>query len=181
MDCTRVRDLLPDYSVEILDARAQQAVKAHLDGCEACREELRIQDAVVSLVEEYGVRQPPAGLFNGVRNRIESGELVRERRPWWGWLTTGPARMSAMGLAVASLAVELFLPAGPSSHPEGSRDWLPVFPGAGSTTSALAVSVRQHAMSAADGPLADRVAWEAVAQLASQEREGEKGKAPKLQ
>ena len=86
MTCSRIRDLLPDYSVEILDARTYTLVDGHLRECAACRAELRAQDDVMALVEQFGVRQPPVGLFNGVRNRIESPGLTRERPAWWSWL-----------------------------------------------------------------------------------------------
>src|SRR5438045_3465985 len=97
MDCSRVRDLLPDYSVEILDGRTRAAVERHLEVCAGCRAERRAQDDVMGLVEQFGARQPPPGLFNAVRNRIEGGDLVRERPAWWAWLYSRPARVLGMG------------------------------------------------------------------------------------
>jgi len=178
MDCSRVRDLLPDYSVEILDARTRAQVERHLAACVACHEELRAEDDVMALVEQFGVRQPPAGLFNAVRNRIEAGDLVREQPAWWSWFYTRPARAFAMGTAVAALALALFLPTGPGGT--GSLGRLPVNEtiSSGPTSTALAGSIRQHAMAAGEGPLADRVAWEAMAQLAVQ---GQENRAPGVQ
>jgi putative zinc finger protein len=173
MICSRVRDLLPDYSVELLDARAHREVETHLAMCEECRRELKLLDQVVSLVEAHGVRQPPVGLFNGVRNRIESGAVVRERAPWWAWFYTGPARAAAMGMAVAALALGIFLPTNPGPDLSGIRPPTDPTVTPGRPSSALVSSVRQHAMSAAEGPLADRVAWEAMAQLVTQEKEAE--------
>lgn len=177
MNCSRIQDLLADYSVEILDARTHQTVEGHLAACVACRKELQVMDAVVALVEEQGVRQPPVGLFNGVRNRIESGAIERERPAWWAWLSTGPARALAMGGAMAAVALGLLMPTG--SHYAG-----PVLPdihaqpGGGSAVASgeLAGSIRQHALSAAEGPLTDRVAWEAMAQLVSQDGSGDRAR-----
>ena len=165
MNCNRVRDLLPDYSMDMLEGRERHDVQAHLAACEECRTELRAQDAVVALIEEHGARQPPPGLFNGVRNAIASGTVVRERAPWWSFIYTGPARAAAMSLALGALALGIFFPVG-SPVPVGG-DLLPlhISDGAPVQTTALASSIRQHAMSATEGPLADRVAWEAMAQL----------------
>jgi hypothetical protein len=171
MNCNRVRDLLPDYSMDMLDGRERQDVQSHLTGCEDCRTELRAQDAVIALIEEHGARQPPPGLFNGVRNAIESGVVVREKAPWWAWIYTGPARAGAMSLALGALALGIFLPVGSPVSTQSLP--LHIHEGPAITTTALASSIRQHAMSAAEGPLADRVAWEAMAQLVAQDDERE--------
>ena len=170
MNCTRIQDMLPDYSVEMLDARTHWAVQAHLSGCEACRLELRAQDAAMALVEQYGALEPPVGLFNGVRNRIEAGDFERQQPAWWAWFYTKPARVGAMSVAMAAVALGLVLPTG---GPQTPTDWLVLHPSQGPavTNSALASSIRQHAMSSTEGPLADRVAWEAMAQLVTQDRE----------
>ncbi len=171
MNCSRVQDLLPDYSVEMLDSRTQLAVREHLAGCDACREELRALENVVVLVEQYGERQPPPGLFNAVRNRIEAGDFVRERPAWWAFLNTRPARVAGMGLAMAAVAAVAVLPVG---GPPQMPDRLAVHPSAGApvTSTALASSIRQHAMSAVEGPVTERVAWEAMAQLVTLDEKG---------
>lgn len=167
MDCSQVRDLLPDYSVEMLADRQRLAIDQHLGGCAECRAELRALDAVGDLVAEFGVRTPPPGLFNAVRNQIESG-VVQERPAWWAFLLSRPARAGAMGLAMASVALGLLMPVGQAPIPT-----IDVHPGNGPgvANSALAQSIRQHAISAAEGPLSDRVAWEAVAQLVTQDKD----------
>jgi hypothetical protein len=173
MNCERIRNLLPDYSVEILDGRTHQAVRQHLTQCADCRAEQRALDDAVALVEQYGVRQPPPGLFNAVRNRIEAGDLVRERPVWWAWFNTGPARAAAMGMAMAAVAVGLILPTGGPMITH--NPYLDVHATAGMpvTSNALASSIRQHAMSSVEGPLTDRVAWEAMAQLVTLNDEAE--------
>jgi predicted anti-sigma-YlaC factor YlaD len=174
MNCSKIRDLLPDYSVEMLEGRARRMVQEHLAGCEGCREELRVQDSVMALVEQHGAHEPPPGLFNAVRNQIESGVVAQQRPAWWAWLYTGPARATGMGLAMAALAVSLLMP---SNGPSTPSELVPVHPtvsaSRGMATTALAGSIRQHAMSASEGPLADRVAWEAMAQIATQDNEKE--------
>jgi hypothetical protein len=176
MHCSRVRELLPDYSVELLGAAAQRAVDAHLALCDGCRRELRALDATMELVADQGFREPPAGLFNALRNRIEAGELVQERQPWWGFFSRKPVRVLAMGFAMATVAVAFLLPIAqgpglppsPGLHPAGVM-------GAASARGPLANSIRAHAQAAAESPLADRVALEAMAQLAAPERDEASG------
>jgi predicted anti-sigma-YlaC factor YlaD len=166
MDCSGIRDLLPDYSVQMLSRRTHREVEEHLSACAGCRRELEIMDSVVDLIEAHGSLEPPVGLFNGVRNRIESGVVTRERPPWWALFFTVPARAAAMGLAMAAVAFGLWMPASnPTQSPAlamDGTDQLRV------SSSELGNSIRQHAMTAAEGPLSDRVAWEAMAQLVSQ-------------
>ena len=168
MDCTRVRDLLPDYSVEMLDGRMRTAVAEHLAVCADCRRELALQESVMTLVEAQGFREPPPGLFNAVRNHIEAGGVAQDARPWWSFVYNRPARALAMSMAVGALALGILLPVNNPRIPSGTIHSAPLIRG-NTASSELANSIRQHAMSASDGPLADRVAWEAMAQLVTQE------------
>jgi len=174
MNCRQVQDLLADYSVQVLEVRVHEHVEAHLAGCAPCREELRLLDATIALVETHGVRQPPPGLFNAVRNRIEAGDVRQEQPAWWlRWMNTTPARMSGMAVAAAALALGFLLPVGQSSLPPLDMFNGPAAGGGPVASNELGNSIRQHAMSHTEGPLADRVAWEAMAQLVSQdERRG---------
>jgi anti-sigma factor RsiW len=174
MICSRVQELLPDYSVELLSNREQQAVKAHLDGCPACSTELHAMESVVALVETYGVRQPPPGLFNAVRNRIEAGDVRQQRPFWWAFFSSGPARTAALGTAMAAVALGLVLPTGPNTALPPQPGLHTVIGGGMSASGELGGSIRRHALSAAEGPLADRVAWEAMVQLAEYPQ-GERG------
>src|SRR5207237_444026 len=115
---------------------------------------------VMALVEQFGARHPPAGLFNAVRNRIEAGDLVRERPAWWSWLYSRPARVLAMGTAVAALAFALFLPAG---GPNGAGVPAPIpindAGPSGPPSTALAGSIRQRITM--KGPQGNRIEVEA--------------------
>jgi len=176
MNCRRVQNLLPDYSVDALSERERRAVRTHLGDCDSCRAELRALEAAVALVEEHAGVNPPPGLFNAVRHEITRPEFRRDRPNILGWAQLRPVRALAMAGAVAALALSLFslqnAPPGPDvvdvpppiQVPEQSR-------------SAIAAVVRQHALSAAEGPLGDRVAWEAMAQLADLELRGDRATA----
>jgi len=172
MKCAEVQNLLPDYSVHLLDVPVHQSVEAHLQLCADCRRELAAQDAAMALVAEYGALEPPPGLFNAVRNRIEGGEFSRERPAWWAFLFTRPARVAAMGLAMGAVAFGLLAPIPQAESPVASRSIVLEEPATSARPLAmgsLASSIRQHALAAGQGSLADRVAWEAMAQLVSQE------------
>lgn len=174
--CARFRDMLPDYSVDMLDDRTQNLVSEHLAVCSDCRAELVIQESVMSLVETHGVREPPAGLFNAVRNQIETGNIAQASKPWWSFLWTAPVRGLALAGSAAVLIAGLMMPVTNPRIPEGSlHPTLDI--GKAAASSELANSIRQHAMSAAEGPLAERVAWEAMAQLAeTPDLDGDNGK-----
>jgi hypothetical protein len=174
--CARFQEMLPDYSVDMLDERTHNLVSEHLAVCSDCRAELVIQESVMSLVETHGVREPPPGLFNAVRNRIESAHIAQAAKPWWSFLWTAPVRGLALVGSAAVLVLGLMMPVSTPHIPEGSlHPSLDI--GRASASSELANSIRQHAMSAAEGPLAERVAWEAMAQLAeSPDLDGENGK-----
>jgi hypothetical protein len=165
MDCARLRNLLPDYGVDMLDDRTHNIVSEHLAVCSDCRAELELQESVMSLVETHGLREPPAGLFNAVRNQIETGHIAQAPKPWWSFLWSAPVRGMALAGSVAVLVAGLMMPVTNPHIPEGSlHPSLDI--GKVAQSSELANSIRQHAMSAAEGPLAERVAWEAMAQLA---------------
>lgn len=167
MDCTRVRDLLADYSVQILDGRTHRQVEGHLEFCADCKNELRVMDSVMVLVEEHGTLAPPPGLFNAVRNQIEAGQVTRQRPAWWAIFLTTPGRVAAMGMAMGAVALGLMMPTTSTSQTPLLDPHLPM---AGQVASGeLSSSIRQHAMAATEGPLADRVAWEAMAQIAAQQ------------
>lgn len=172
MKCPQVQDLLPDYAVNLLDGRTHREVETHLAACNECRTELEAQDAAMALVEQYGAAEPPVGLFNAVRNRIEAGDFERERPAWWAFLFTRPARVAAMGLAMSAVAFGLLAPTGPTVTPQEPTSIVLQAPSSAAdsvASSDITASIRQHALSAGQSTLPDRVAWEAMAQLVSQD------------
>lgn len=184
MNCKQTRDRLPDYSVGAAGARAAAEVELHLSECAECRRELDALNQVALLVEQHGAVDPPAGMFDAVRYSITSGQ-VRQDHPWWLVFFGRPARALAAGMAMASVALGLLAPVGgPRPLPQNALHPAPLYGGIGQAqaSSELANSIRQHAMSAGDGSLNDRVAWEAMAQIVSQPgaRGGRRGLEPGL-
>jgi predicted anti-sigma-YlaC factor YlaD len=106
MKCDDVRKLISEAPLG--DPRAS-GVEAHIANCPDCAAELRAMRKTVQLVESVEPIEPPAGLWNCVRNAI--GEPVQPR--------SAPARWNAVwqtGIACVALAA-LILFASPHQHP----------------------------------------------------------------
>ncbi len=156
MDCGQVQPRIADYSVGLLRARESERVQAHIDACAACAREWRELQAVMGLVEQFGPREPPPHLWNGVYNRI-TADATRERPGLWERLLGRPRGLiagTATGLAAAALAAVLMI--GPP------RGVAPSQPPIGPQTALL---VQQHSMLAGAEPFADEVGLEAYARL----------------
>lgn len=63
------RDDLAAFAIGALDAAEARAVRAHLDGCEACRAELRALDEVAFTIAATADRDVPAGLREAIVER----------------------------------------------------------------------------------------------------------------
>lgn len=148
--CQQVRELLADYRSGILSPRKAAWVEEHLAQCLACADELHVLDDVLALVDantpEY---EPPAGLWNGVYNRITSPPLTRH------WMSK-PIRAAGVGIAAVALAVTLIVSTGP-------RDANPPVRVASNIE-----YVQGHALYAGQAPLADRVSYLSVVAASSE-------------
>ena len=56
LSCNIIRDLLPLYAEELASGDSQEAVKAHLDGCEDCRRTYEKMKESVALFGVPGIR-----------------------------------------------------------------------------------------------------------------------------
>jgi predicted anti-sigma-YlaC factor YlaD len=76
MNCTDIRELLPDYLDLELEESDQHRVKAHLDGCEACRREVDIIAKTWDMLGELDEIEPNPFYVSRFFAR------VAEPRPW---------------------------------------------------------------------------------------------------
>jgi predicted anti-sigma-YlaC factor YlaD len=76
MNCTDIRHLLPVYLDGELEESEQRRVKAHLDGCEACRREADIIGKSWEMLGEMDEIEPNPFYVSRFFAR------VAERRPW---------------------------------------------------------------------------------------------------
>jgi anti-sigma-K factor RskA len=106
------RDLLPAYSLGILDEKEKESVRGHLAACRECRAELAaFRDVTGRLSAAIPHRDPPAGLGDRLMERISaSGAAVKphaqqhrtsSRFPWP--VLTGVAAMLAVALGAGNL------------------------------------------------------------------------------
>ena len=159
MECRQIQPIIADYSVGLLRAREQEQVEQHLAACAVCARELRQLEAVMSAVEQFGAKEPPPHLWNGIYNRITS-EAVQQRPGLWDWLLRGHRRLvagTATGLAAAALVAAFYFHK-PVTTP-------PVIWVEGKESGSTAVAMQRHAMLAGTDPFADEVGLEAYAQL----------------
>jgi len=156
-----VQDLLADYRTGILSSRKSAWVEEHIQQCTECAKELRLLDGVLALVDaNTSEQEPPAGLWNGVYNRITSPEAQRRTvvgglRQW----IAKPVQAAGVGIAALALAVGLFVGTGP-------RDVnTPMQMASGSEY------VQGHALYAGQAPLADRVSYITVVAASAESNE----------
>ncbi len=163
MDCRQVQPKITAYSVGLLRTREVEQMEGHLATCAECGREWRQLQAVLSLVERCGSREPPPHLWNGVYNRITAdAELAPAAPGFWERLRSIPGQLiagTATGLAAAALLCGLFFRP-PTAGSIGIRPTDPRW-----TSSQSATAVQQHAMLAGFEPLADEVGLEAYARL----------------
>ncbi|MBI3909339.1 MAG: zf-HC2 domain-containing protein [Armatimonadetes bacterium] len=159
MDCTRMVALIPDYSANALTARERGEVEDHLAACEPCRREVRRLEQVLALAEQYGALEPPAGMWNAIAARLTREPSRSGFHAFVDWLLGRRLRTAWAGAATIAAVAGLWLALRsgpvPPTGPNVPADF------------AIRAMIRQHALSSADSPLADRVAWEAVAELSA--------------
>lgn len=111
MRCQQTEKQLPEYLEGSLSPSAQEAVRRHLDECDRCRQAYRSLETL-SEWTQASVCLPaevPAGLLQGVRERIKKPSRSVRLRPWW-W-----QKAPVLAAALAVLIVASLLPRGPSA------------------------------------------------------------------
>ena len=72
MRCSKVRTLLDDHADGILPADRSSRVRAHLDTCTDCEQELELLRSVKAPLSAWGDLAPPPGCFDRILQRIEA-------------------------------------------------------------------------------------------------------------
>jgi anti-sigma factor RsiW len=159
MECIEVQNLLSEYSVGLIEGARKAAVEQHLSACLECSTELEKLNNVMLLVNDLGEVEPPAGLWNGVYNRITEPE---PRMGTWerigDWLH-GQRRTWSVGLATAALAIAIL--ASHVNHPGVEKSF------------AAQEYIQGHAIYATQDPLADQAALNTVAAVAYRDQVGD--------
>lgn len=159
MECIEVQNLLSEYSVGLIEGARKAGIEQHLSACPECAGELETLNNVMLLVDGLDAVEPPAGLWNGVFNRITEPEPhmgIWERIGSW---LHGRRRTWSVGLATAALAIAIL--ASHVHHPGVER------------TYAAEEYIQGHAIYATQDPLADQAALNTVAAVAYRDQVGE--------
>jgi anti-sigma factor RsiW len=171
-DCPNgdVRDALPDYLNDRLDAARRREVESHLTGCATCREELSLLRALRATV-----RRAPAFDADAIAASIPAYRAPARRR----WATSGRIAAAIVAIAVGGTSIVLLRdrpaagPVEPSRPiavaPEPSPDSTPLV----ATTSAeVPVAERVTSQPTAGGATAARelaIAGGSIADLSDRE------------
>ena len=117
MKCTKIKKLLPDYSVGALSEKKRGLVKEHIGNCPECMRELRYLNETASLLDSMPQEEPPDFLWEGVRSRIIQQEnqteslRVKSQSIWqniMGWLWEKRIPALATGLVALILVAGLY-------------------------------------------------------------------------
>lgn len=157
VECAKTRKALAGHSAGSLNWLARRRVTRHLAMCGECSAELGRLDAVMKLVESLGEREPPPGLWNGVYNRVSSGERSASRR-------TSARLVRGLALGAAALLLVLALAFG---RLKVNRPLQPA-------DDVVSEYVRGHAAASAGNLFADRFSLNAVSALAGPEHQPER-------
>ncbi len=160
MICQRARAILPDHLAGCLRGRLRREMEQHLQECSGCQAEAEIHQRVVALLRSYPSVDPPATLWNGVRQRIRQPEPRGHVWRRWFQVTFSKPLNVASGIAVTAALVAVLASPGPRG-PEGWQRPDPL-PEAASASGYL----HQQALIDARDPLADRVALGPVMTMA---------------
>jgi anti-sigma factor RsiW len=113
-DCPNgdVRDALPDYLNDRLDAARRREVESHLTGCATCREELSLLRALRATV-----RRAPAVDAEAIAAGIPAYRAPARRR----WATSGRIAAAIVAIAVGGTSIVLLRDRPPAGPVEPSR------------------------------------------------------------
>jgi len=71
MNCSRARDLIPDLAAGSLDSKLEAEVRAHIQGCPACAEDLQSLTQTLNLLDAMPTPKPSSRVRQSVYAAIE--------------------------------------------------------------------------------------------------------------
>jgi hypothetical protein len=99
VDCDRIDALLDAFADGEADADHSRLVREHLDGCAACRRELKLRTRLKLRFIDAGLPGAPAGLKERISRALDTVDRPAPARRWW-W-----ASAAAAVLVVAAVLV----------------------------------------------------------------------------
>ena len=95
MNCTQVRERLPEYLTHSPANREAEALKLHLHRCEACREEWEFEKLLADTLKSSIQATPPSNFAARLLARLQPEEHPKSRNSPWAFLPTLPYGMAA--------------------------------------------------------------------------------------
>jgi anti-sigma-K factor RskA len=93
-----LRDLVPAYAVDALEPEEARALEAHLQECEACREELtRLQEVAAELATGVAAVEPPSWLRGQVLSAVRPRPTAVPPWMWQAGLAAAAALILLLG------------------------------------------------------------------------------------
>ncbi len=157
--CQKVRESLAEYRTASLRSGKNARIEEHLKSCLECASELQILDDVLALVAANTPElEPPAGLWNGVYNRISQPQMLRSAIRHWmmrSW------RIAGTGIAALALILTVTFSASHRSVVAPVR------------IASNNEYIQGHALYAGQSPLADRVSYLSVVAVSARAKQNE--------
>lgn len=103
MKCDRIREAMDGYLDGSLTPLEREAVEAHVEQCEACREELARRKELLEQLNHLDENvKAPEGLLEGAMQRIHRQRSPRKKAGWW--IAGGLAAALCVTAGLAGLA-----------------------------------------------------------------------------
>jgi hypothetical protein len=111
MNCqdTRIKEMLPDYASGNVAPSVSSKIRAHLEECSGCRDELRI----IGFLTEDCVPEPAPGFWSSLPGRVTAAAAGKRRKS-----SFLPVSSEAWAVAAAAVIFALILGIWPSSPPD---------------------------------------------------------------
>lgn len=142
-NCDSIKARLADYAVGLIEGRERDEMERHLQACAACQRELRALQRTGALLNALPLEEPPPGLWDAVRDEIETPARESARAPWWEWFRLPRLAYATAAAAIIVTAVVLMTPQ--HSPPAGEA-------------AERADYIERHEMLAWHDPLSDKAA-----------------------
>jgi anti-sigma factor RsiW len=135
MTCNDYRDAIAEFVDGSLDAAEQRELERHVAGCAACRALVADLKSIQAAAFTLERREPPAEVWNAIRERVASEPLPdargrvlawpRTRTAWGVWMAAAAALLIVSTAGIVSIVNEPAPPHRDTANASTSADDLP--------------------------------------------------------
>ncbi len=118
MDCSRVRDLIPQYCSDELDAETRRQMDEHISGCSKCHDELKQEQELSRVISKSMADDPPEEYWDDYNAKVRSRARGVTGMLWRTGSIPGCLAGAFNGLVLGGLFILLYMGHGLRSiHP----------------------------------------------------------------